>query len=176
MFSCKENRKGRRYFLHRNSLAGYSTVSAAKSAAAPRNMTGQPEKANQTSLQRTPGHQNPELLLSLSHIWCPLLFSEGAEGKERTRISIIFNFYVLYTTVLRGRHTKQFVWAHLEVSPAESCSFVGQQLCYQQALTAATAIIKLPLPFPAGTSREWKNKTETKQKMRTRECFRNDFS
>lgn len=34
MFSCKENRKGRRYFLHRNSLAGYSTVSAAKSAAA----------------------------------------------------------------------------------------------------------------------------------------------
>lgn len=35
MFSCKENRKGRRYFLHRNSLAGYTTVSAAKSAAAP---------------------------------------------------------------------------------------------------------------------------------------------
>lgn len=35
MFSFKENRKGSRYFLHRNSLAGYSTVSAAKSAAAP---------------------------------------------------------------------------------------------------------------------------------------------
>lgn len=35
MFSFKEYRKGNRYFLHRNSLAGYATVSAAKSAAAP---------------------------------------------------------------------------------------------------------------------------------------------
>lgn len=35
MFSFKENRKGSRYFLYRNSLTGYSTVSAAKSAAAP---------------------------------------------------------------------------------------------------------------------------------------------
>lgn len=35
MFSFKENRKGSRYFPRRNSLAGYSTVSAAKSSAAP---------------------------------------------------------------------------------------------------------------------------------------------
>lgn len=41
---------------------------------------------------------------------------------------------------------------------------------------AAIAVIKLLCPPLQEHQENGKNKTETKQKMRTRKCFRNDFS
>lgn len=176
MFSCKENRKGRRYFLHGNSLAGYSTVSAAKSAAAPlkHDWTARESQPDLTA-ENTWAPKSRASPKSFTYLMSPSVFWGGRRKGENTN-KHYFQFLCTLHYSAEGQTYKAIYMSTSGGFTSGELHFVGQQLCYQQALTAATAIIKLPLPFPAGTSREWKNKTETKQKMRTRECFRNDFS
>lgn len=109
MYPCKEN-KGEET-LPPNKLLSWVFQNPLQTALLlPQSMTGQPEEISQISLKSTPRHQNLEHLISLSYTWSPLSFSEGAEGKERTQISIIFKFLtkfqVLHATVLRGRRNK----------------------------------------------------------------------
>lgn len=64
--------------------------------------------------------------------------------------------------MLRGRHTKQFVRAYLDISPVESCRFASQQLCYQQALTAVIATTTTSFALPCRGIKRRKKWTRNK--------------